>query len=225
THLDERFGNLWEAALIVRNPALPDMRDVESWWQVRPDLVTADPASVQVGNYYERSRLTGKPVGAAVELSCVDADDPQAPLAHTNTSGKPARFGDLLLHMDAFAVAAALARTLNGATIVANNPAFDRKHLDAFLRSHGQILTAHHRMIDVRALAIGYVIGRLRGRALADEFEPETAPYVNDWLDGTTDHLDWRALGVHQSIDDRHTALGDARLVRDVYDAVYGKRA
>ncbi|TMR92835.1 hypothetical protein [Nonomuraea basaltis] len=223
TSLDERQGDLWEIGLIMRDLQKPAERDAEWWWQVRPDLSLADANSVQVGRYYERCRITFKDVGGGRRLAPTTLVDGSPWLKEY--TGKPLAEGDFYMNDDAKGIARTIAPMLDGVTIVANNPAFDRRFLTKFLRVNGQLLTAHYRMINVRDLLIGYIEGCLSMlRDVEEAFGPEIAPYVLDWLNGAADSPAWEIVGVKQDPATRHTALGDARLVRDVYDAIRGGR-
>ncbi|MFI7705509.1 hypothetical protein [Nonomuraea sp. NPDC049480] len=210
TTLDPRFGSLWEAAAIVRDTDCPDLGDREFWWQVKPDLTYADPKALQIGRYYARSQVCDREAGAGVQLGCGTerADAPPA--------------GKVMKNVTADQIALRLARHLDGATIVANNPRHDRDFLQAFLHAHGQAFTASHRMEDIRATLTGYVYGRpsVYDGKVDEAFGAEAAPYVHDWLDGATDYLAWEIVDVTQERETKHTALGDARLVRDVFDAI-----
>ena len=101
------------------------------------------------------------------------------------------------------AVAAERIATLTaGAHLVGANPAFDAAFLTSMLARNGFAPAWHYRLIDVEALVAGAV-------------RWETPKSLRDsaaWLDLTVDEA---AL---------HTALGDARLARDVYDAVIAPR-
>ncbi|MFG1709164.1 hypothetical protein ACFLIM_38835 [Nonomuraea sp. M3C6] len=209
THLDTEFGHLWEAALIIRDTDFPDMGDLEFWWQVRPDLTTADPKALQINKYYDRSLVSHLPVGVGVQLMC-------------GTEFADAAEGTVMENVTADKMALQLARHLDGATIVANNPRHDRDFLRAFLHANGQAFTASHRMEDIRATLTGYVYGRLSAYdgKVDEAFAAEVAPYVHDWLDGATNVLAWEIVGVTQDPATKHTALGDARCVRDVRDAI-----
>lgn len=219
TALSPRFGNLWEIGLIIRDFTNPDsygdVRDEEYWWQIRPDLEHAAPESVQIGDYYNRCKLTDKPVDAAVQLHTVNRLKPNHDLQQIKS-------GDVISEGTARGVARVLAKLLDRATIVANNPTFDRRFAEKFLTQQGQILTAHHRMIDIRALLIGYIDGANDAAPLENTFPPEAVPLVRDWLYGDAENPSWEIVGVTQAPESKHTALGDARLVREVYDAIRG---
>ncbi|TDD36106.1 hypothetical protein E1286_38735 [Nonomuraea terrae] len=209
THLDTEFGHLWEAAFIVRDTDFLDGGDLEFWWQVRPDLTTADPKALQISKYYDRSLVSHLQVGLGVQLTCgTEFDD-----TPEGTVTKNVTAADIALQM---------AYHLDGATIVANNPRHDRDFLRAFLHANGQAFTASHRMDDVRAMMKGYVYGRLAaaGGKVDEAFTGEAAHHVRDWLEGATDVLAWEIVGVHQDPATKHTALGDARCVRDVADGI-----
>lgn len=100
-------------------------------------------------------------------------------------------------------VAHTVATYLDGAHLVGAVPDFDARFLTRFLRRNGQAPTWHYHLIDVEALTVGWLAGA-------------GTPIPPPW--------DSRAiaagLGVQQSEDEKHTALGDARFCRDVYDRV-----
>jgi len=223
TSLDERTGDLWELGLILRQiDDDGEVRDWAYWWQVRPDLTNASPNSVLIGRYYERSRVTTVNMGMGKRLA-PSIDKPKDDLAWTHHySGKPPALGDYYRDETATWIAAQVASMLDGATIVANNPAFDRKFLEKFLSANGQILTASHRMIDIRTLMIGYIHGANDAAPLENTFRPRVVDLVREWLYGDTDNPSWEIVGVTQDPATAHTALGDARLVREVYDAICG---
>jgi DNA polymerase III epsilon subunit-like protein len=97
-----------------------------------------------------------------------------------------------------------------GAHLVGAVPDFDSTRLDAMLRTHGWAPAWHYHLIDVEALAIGFLYGRFPDGRL-DNF----------------DLLPWRSETISQLLDvqppkgaARHSAMGDARWARDLYDAV-----
>lgn len=107
-----------------------------------------------------------------------------------------------------------LVHVLDGAVMVGSNPAFDAAFLSRMLGA----TPWHYRTVDVATLAAGHVCG-LHGHALEDgELEAVTHPWRSYQLS--------RAVGVEPPGPDvAHTALGDARWARDVYDAVTGGAA
>ncbi len=100
-------------------------------------------------------------------------------------------------------IAGHVARLLDGATIVGAVPNFDTQHLTRWLRSYNQSGTWHYHLVDVETLAAG----ALR----------KPPPWGFDDLLAT--------FGLTYDEADRHTALGDARMVRDLYDAVLAGQA
>lgn len=97
-------------------------------------------------------------------------------------------------------IAPQVAKLLDGATIVGAVPDFDDRHLRRWLNGWGQAGTWHYHLIDVETLAAG-----------ALRMAP---PWDFDKVLGE--------FGLTYDEADRHTALGDARMVRDLYDAVMG---
>ena len=88
------------------------------------------------------------------------------------------------------------------------------------MRANGICPSWHYHLIDVEALAVGYLAGRGwpldhwgdPGGETARMFDPRNLPWKSDDLSA--------ALGIRITDDDRHTALGDARWARAIYDAV-----
>jgi hypothetical protein len=96
-------------------------------------------------------------------------------------------------------------RITRGAHLVGAVPNFDADVLGARMRAHGICPSWHYHLCDVENLAVGYLAGR--GEVIAP-------PWKSDDLAA--------ALGLSVSEDERHTALGDARFARAIYDAVMG---
>lgn len=91
-----------------------------------------------------------------------------------------------------------LERHARGATIVGAVPNFDTEVLGARMRAHGIAWSWHYHLVDVETLAAGAM--------------RKPPPWDFDEL--------LKAYGLTYVENDRHTALGDARMVRDLYDAV-----
>lgn len=102
-----------------------------------------------------------------------------------------------------------------GAHLVGAVISFDEERLRRLLRRHGCCPMWHYHLIDVEALAVGYLYGSL-GEVDGDrQFPRPSLPWRSDDLS--------RECGVEPPGDDqRHTALGDARWARDLYDSVTG---
>jgi DNA polymerase III epsilon subunit-like protein len=106
-------------------------------------------------------------------------------------------------------------RLSRGAHLVGAVPSFDAEVLAARMRAHGIPASWHHHLIDVETLAVG----RLSGERLAATAGSLAAVTALPWdIDAVS-----RAFGVEPPPEHtRHTALGDARWVRAIYDAVMG---
>lgn len=102
-------------------------------------------------------------------------------------------------HQYGGSIAADLGELLDGATIVGAVPDFDDAMLGRFLRESGHGAPSwHYHLVDVETLAAG-----------ALKLAP---PWDFDMILGR--------YGLKYDEADRHTAIGDARMARDLYDAV-----
>ena len=104
------------------------------------------------------------------------------------------------------AVLEAVERLTRGAHLVGAVPSFDANVLDRRMRAHGLLPAWHHHLIDVEALAVGY---------LAAKGKTVDLPWRSDDLSN--------ACGVEPPASNRrHTALEDARWAMRWYDAIIG---
>jgi DNA polymerase III epsilon subunit-like protein len=109
---------------------------------------------------------------------------------------------DLALHrQDAAHLIADL--TAGRTHVVGAVPNFDTERLALLLRRYGIEPGWHYHLIDVENLAVGYLAGK---------GSPVAPPWDSDELSAR--------LGIIAPKEERHTALGDARWARDIYDAV-----
>lgn len=190
THLDPRHGDAWEIAVIRRSA---DGIDTEYVWQVRPNLTTADPEALAIGRYHERFAV---PDGwDAIELI---------------PSGPPMRSKLPEMLFD-------LQEALSDAVLIGSNPGFDVAFLSKLLWAHNRKLPWHYRPVDIATLAAGYRLGQAASGTYGGDFlfpgDYPTLPYSSRRLS--------EAVGVQPpGPDTAHTALGDARWARDVYDAI-----
>lgn len=102
-----------------------------------------------------------------------------------------------------------------GKHLVGANPAFDALRLADLLTKHGACVGWHHRLIDVEVLALGWMCGQSHDLGLPmDELglEELTAPYSQS----KTAEL----LGIVMPEAEHHTALGDARTAKKIYEKV-----
>jgi hypothetical protein len=97
-----------------------------------------------------------------------------------------------------------VAEFTHGAHIVGAVPNFDTEILAGLLREVGFTPAWHYHLVDVENLAVGYLAG------CGQQLQP---PWSSDAITA--------ALGLPPVADaDRHTALGDARWAKAIYDRV-----
>jgi hypothetical protein len=92
-----------------------------------------------------------------------------------------------------------VARLLDGEHMVGAVPSFDAAFLSRWLRANGHAPTWHYHLVDVENLAAGKLM-----------IEP---PWNSDDLT--------RGLGLEVDEAGRHTAMGDARWAKRMYEAVF----
>jgi hypothetical protein len=101
--------------------------------------------------------------------------------------------------------------TTRDAHIVGAVPNFDTERLALLLRAHGFEPAWHYHLIDVESLVVGALYGRSTGGEISGAVD---LPWDSDWLA--------KQVGVEITEGARHTAGGDARWARDIWDAVTG---
>jgi len=102
---------------------------------------------------------------------------------------------------------------------LAANPTFDAGFLTALLRKHGQAATWHYRLRDIGSMAYGYL-----SACLALGVEGRDAALGVPSIDASTDDFA-KALGVDPDQFERHSALGDCRLLAAMLDVIEGRKS
>lgn len=199
---------VWEIAMIRRDNAHESTSSIF----VDIDLSTADPFGLKVGGFYDRHPL-GK------QLSAYYLNDDATSAAFENADWRSRGV------MSRDAAAMHVARWTHGAHIVGAVPNFDTETLAPMLREHGLTPAWHYHLIDIEALAVGYLSG-LSAHGHSSDTCAETPNCDGDEmplsLPWKSDALS-RAVGVEPPTEEeRHTAMGDARWAQRVYDAITG---
>lgn len=208
TGLDPDQHEVWEVGLILRDE---DGSERERVWQLPVDRGRADAMALKIGRWYERRWPWPSYYGIIDPEQ--EAENEQRETAAVLGEGPfvvPRR------RMDEWA--ATFAEMLDGAHLVGAVISFDEERLRRLLRRHHACPTWHYHLIDVEALAAGWLGGRYED----DEFaapDDDGACYRPPW---NSDRLS-EAIGIDPTRFDRHTALGDARWARAIYDVVIGR--
>lgn len=111
-------------------------------------------------------------------------------------------------------VAEELAYASAGKHIVGACPWFDAGFYEKLLLAHGYCPAWHYHMIDVEALAIGFLGGRSMEQSTRTIELP--LPWKSDWI---SDRLGL----IRPGTKDRHTAIGDTREVKQVFEFIMGE--
>lgn len=178
----------WEVAMVRRS----EYGQFETQFFVDIDLMTADPFGLKVGRFYDRHPL-GRQISAASsnDWSTSEAWEGEDWQARVLPEARAAM---------------RIARWTHGAHIVGAVPNFDTETLAPLLRRHGLCPSWHYHLIDVEALAVGW---------LAARGETPTLPWKSDNVSGV--------CGVEPpSEEERHTAMGDALWAMRLYDRIVG---
>jgi DNA polymerase III epsilon subunit-like protein len=203
TGLDPDLHEIWEVALIEREP---NGSEVERLWQLPVDLGRADAMALKIGRWYERrwpgadSRRAYDPGADAVAVSGFSNVDERFVVS-------PEGLRDW---------AALFAEVTDGAHLVGAVISFDEERLRRLMRRHGACPTWHYHIIDVEALAAGWLA------AGHDWDEGPPSPFGDKARPPWDSSELSAAVGVDPEKFDRHTAMGDAQWARAIYDAVMG---
>ena len=146
--------------------------DREYQWFLEVDLGRADARALEIGRFHERHPRGHNPG---------KVDKP------TNQT---------------YQVAREVAKLTPGKHLVGAVPSFDEERLRKLLRANGACPEWHYHLIDVEALAVGWLAAE--GRTLIE------LPWDSEALS--------RAIGIEPT--DRHEALADARWAKAIYEAI-----
>lgn len=197
TGLDPRIHHIWELAVIRRES---DGHETEHLWQIRPDLTGADPIGLEKNRFRERFAI---PDGWDAASFTPD--------------------GNLLLKLTLPELLFDVQEVLNGdgGVMVGSNATFDDTFIKKLLWANGRTVKWHYRPVCVATLAAGFLYGQ------AQQATKRTAD--PSWYGKVRERLGWpwksyqasEAAGVARPADDvAHTALGDARWARDLWDHI-----
>ncbi|MFJ3200956.1 hypothetical protein [Streptomyces sp. NPDC086989] len=196
TGLDVDHHDAWEIAVIHRRPGHPD---AEYLWQIRTSLAEADPEALDINRYHQRLAMPDGELAVQMATGTMAANRP--------VSGR-----DLMLDLMAL---------LDGSILVGSNPAFDERFLRKLFNAAGATPAWHYRTVDIAALAVGHLYGQaytLTKQQCDAEFYGRADALL---ADGWKSYELSRLMGIEPPAKtEAHTALGDARWARDVYDAI-----
>lgn len=200
TSLDDRTGEIWEVALIVRTERneIGDVDDKEYLWQLPVyHLELADPMSLKINNFHARRWPELNDLGADyVDRTNVGVITVRVMAG--NPDPDPQVVSITLPHWEMGKWAAQFVKLTQGAHLIGNVTSFDEERLRRLIRSHGQTQMWHYHLICVENL----IAGRLG-------IQP---PWKSKELS--------EAIGVPVP-EDQHGALPDTKWARDMYDAVF----
>ncbi|MEU6397824.1 hypothetical protein ABZ867_12690 [Streptomyces cinnamoneus] len=196
TGLDVDHHDAWEIAVIHRRPGHPD---AEYLWQIRTSLAEADPEALDLNRYRERLAV---PDGELAVRIATDAMPTNRPV-----SGR-----DLMLDLMAI---------LDGSVLVGSNPAFDERFLRKLFNQAHATPAWHYRTVDVATMAAGHLYGQAF-TLTKQQCDPAFYGRADALLAGGWKSYELsRLMGIEPPTKEAaHTALGDARWARDVYDAI-----
>ena len=196
TGLDARKHDVWEIAVILRRPGVTDL---EYLFQIRTSLVGADPKALEINRHGERFAVPAGEFAAQLPTAWWTSITP-----HTEST---------LLH--------SLLGILDGAMLVGSNPAFDDRFITKLVQDAGAVPTWHYRTVDIAAMAVGHLYGQAY-TLTKQQCDAEFYARADQLLEGGWKSYELsRLMGIEPpTAAVAHTALGDARWARDVYDAI-----
>lgn len=198
---------VWEVAMIRRD----DEGQRETSFFVDVDLSDADLFGLNIGRFYERHPL-GKEIRQGGR---------NRPLLGVRSQQETAE---------------KVAHWTHGAHVVGAVPNFDAEVLGKLLRDNALVPSWHYHLIDVEALALGYLWGKQAGWDESSDWlwqihetrdcglpmpgkatrPAVTLPWKSDLLTSL--------IGLDPTPEDeRHTAFGDAKWAMRIYDKVTGQ--
>lgn len=216
--LPEGDAVIWDLALIRRTMS-PDWTRVtgeDTWcWQLPVDLAGADPYSLDIGGYYQR-RWTS--LDDAVMVSALGDDEDTEQFVDAAVAGYPlaAPPKDGIYHVVPSWALSSFAETFtrltHGTHFIGACGMFDAVRLAPLLRKYHACPGWHYQVHDIEDIAAGWVLAQ----QARDTSDPAGWPATLPW---SSDNL---AECLNVTVDEtlRHTALGDARMVADMWDVV-----
>lgn len=193
----------WEVAIIRREP--DGTEQTLHAFVIDVDLTHADPFGLKVGRFYDRHPAYNDVADRAL------LDDPWGGRRFAELPG-----GARILYEQDTAVR--VERMTRGAHLVGAVPNFDAEVFADMLRRHQLTPAWHYHLIDVEALAVGYLAGQHQAARICNA-DQELVPLAVQppW---NSDNLS-ASCGVRPAVgDERHTALGDAQWAMRLYDAI-----
>ena len=201
----------WEATLIIPGP----QQRIEITWQLPVDLGRADSKALQINHFHDRRWAPAD-----------TRDKRQDAVLGTDSSAGTVGPGHVVHPDDMHFWAAEFTRLTRGRALVGANVGFDMKdHLDRLLRRHGACPEYHHRPVCTEAALWGYLHGRIIAEPGLAEKLPEADALDIPWSHGRLLDAAMALFGADLTIsaEDRHTSLGDTRLVEAVHDLIVGR--
>lgn len=205
--LDIERHAIWELALIIEGHPNPE-KDGDYIWQFPIDLKASDAIALSIGGWYERSvQWRGSKLGWST-------NPPKYAWKVAGVTGHPnpdqRQLYDQSDQMTIEYQLVTICNLLRGAHLVGANPAFDAYRLERLLRQFDMLSTWHYHLVDIETLMLGWL-----ARSNTGSGDMPTIPWKSDDLS--------KRIGVETpSGEERHTALGDARWAKRVYERIMG---